>query len=107
MIETLWPAGTASSENTAHSSGSAACTSTDGWQQVLALQTCGMQGSMRFADITTLLQAGLHLLHKTMLLLHGSVDGSQVLRQICALLHSLLMLLLQLLELGYLQAVHN
>ena len=55
----------------------------------------------------TLLQAGLHLLHKTMLLLHGRVDGSQLLRQVGALLHSLLMLLLQLLKLNELQAVNK
>ena len=53
----------------------------------------------------TLLQAALHLLHKTMLLYHGCVNGSQLLRQVGALLHSLLMLLLQLLELNQLQAV--
>ena len=55
----------------------------------------------------TLLQAALHLLHKTLLLLHGRVDGSQLLRQIGALLHSLLMLLLQLLELNKLQEVQK
>ena len=55
----------------------------------------------------TLFQAALHLLHNSMLLLHGCVDGSQLLRQDGVLLHSLLMLLLQLLDLTQLQAVQE